>query len=87
MEEDMEQIGCSASSCCLFEATVVSNWFWFSFQVYIQVEKTLPEGSLSLNTVGWVLSFMFTLGSTSCLEYMGLHSFEALQLPVRRFFL
>lgn len=34
MEEDIEQVSCNTSSCCSFEATVVSTWFCFFFFRY-----------------------------------------------------
>ena len=59
--------------------------FFLDTLVYIWVEKTLPEGSLSLNIMGHVLSSMFMLGLTR--EFMCMHSFEAVRLPVNKIFL
>lgn len=55
IEEDIEQMGHNTSSSMPVEVIVVSNRFCFSDNlVYIWVEKTLPEDSLSLNIVGHV---------------------------------
>lgn len=76
-QENAAQICCNTGSCCPFEATVVSNWFRFSFQIlhYISGLRKLYQKAVTEH-YGHILSFISMLGLTSCPEVTRMHALK-----------